>query len=46
VAAAGEIIDNRTVGAVIPRTRGGEIQQLLAHRPQAFNMAFDFRDLL
>lgn len=39
--AAGKIVDNRAVGAVIPRTGFRELQQLFAHRLQLENMAFD-----
>lgn len=40
--AAGKIIDNRAVGAVIPRTGFRELQQLFAHRLQLDDVAFNF----
>ena len=39
--AAGKIVDNRAVGAVIPRTGFRELQQLLAHRLQLNDVAFN-----
>jgi hypothetical protein len=39
---AGKIIDNRAVGAVIPRTGFRELQQLFAHRLQFDDVAFNF----
>lgn len=42
VAAAGKIINNRAVGAVIPRTGVRELQQLFAHRLQFDDVAFNF----
>ena len=41
--AAGKIIDNRAVGAVISRTGFRQRQQLLAHRFQLRNVAFNLR---
>lgn len=39
--AACKVIDNRAVGAVIPRTGFRELQQLFTHRLQLDDVAFD-----
>lgn len=45
MAAAGEIVDNRAVGAVIPRTGLRKLQQLFAHRLQLGDVAFNLGHL-
>ncbi len=44
--AAGKIIDNRAVGAVIARTGIRQRQQMLTHSLQFLNVPLDIRHLL
>ena len=44
--AAGEIFDNRAVGAVIARAGIRQRQQLVAHGLQLLNVSFDLRHFL